>query len=170
MQSAYNKGTSVKIKSIICLNEDDSSTWAKAGIVYSSSLTDFIIEKNENSQVVTYQKENSEYDVLTGKIFEEENTSSGRLEGLSQFLSTSKASYENNLVLLGASSTPSSITIYPKDFESKDKIIEVLNAWNTTEVYRLYGNDKDSSGNYLADSYQVNYTDISAMMVTMLGI
>ena len=62
-----------------------------------------------------------------------------------------------------------SLMLYPKDFDSKDKILEVLNNWNNSEIYKLYGNDKDSDGNFIADKYKVEYTDLSKLLVGMLG-
>ncbi len=59
--------------------------------------------------------------------------------------------------------------IYPKDFDSKDKVIEVLDSWNTSEIYKIYGNEKDAEGNYIADKFKVEYTDISELLVSMLN-
>ena len=62
-----------------------------------------------------------------------------------------------------------SLMIYPKDFDSKDKIIEVLDNWNNSEIYKIYGNNKDAEGNYEADKYKINYTDISELLTGFLG-
>ncbi len=62
-----------------------------------------------------------------------------------------------------------SLMLYPKDFDSKDKILEVLDKWNSTEIYKLYGNEKDAEGNFVADKYKVEYTDLSKLLVGMLG-
>ena len=64
----------------------------------------------------------------------------------------------------------SMIMIYPKDFDSKEEIKKVLDNWNTTEIYKIYGNDKNPiTGEFIADSYKVNYTDVSELLVGMLG-
>ena len=78
-------------------------------------------------------------------------------------------SYEGNLKKLGAVATPESIMFFPNDFESKEKIIEVLDRWNNTEIYKIYGNDLDDEGNYIADAYKVEYIDISELLASMLG-
>ena len=54
-----------------------------------------------------------------------------------------------------------SLMIYPKDFDSKEKIVEVLDNWNNKEVYIRYGTE--------AEKYQISYTDISELLVGMLG-
>ena len=45
---------------------------------------------------------------------------------------TQSASYDNNLQQLGYAdfSHPSSISIYPKDFDNKEKVVEVLDHYN----------------------------------------
>ena len=69
----------------------------------------------------------------------------------------------------GAVAGINSLMIYPKDFDSKEKIKKVLDNWNNAEIYKLYGNDKDAEGNFVADQYKVNYTDVSELLVGMLG-
>lgn len=162
LKESYDKGETVKIVSVIRQNKDASNTWVDVGIAYSEKLTEHILETNQNSKVVSYQKENEDYDVLTGKKFEAESSSFGSLFG-------SSSTYKSNLTLLGGSSTPSSIKIYPKDFDSKDKIIKILDSWNDSEIYKRYGNEKDEEGNYIALKYKVEYTDFSEMLVSMLG-
>ena len=50
----------------------------------------------------------------------------------SQFTASSKSSYEMNLALLGVSDLdkPTAINLYPKDFEAKDKIADVIAKYN----------------------------------------
>ncbi len=63
-----------------------------------------------------------------------------------------------------------SLIIYPEDFDSKEKIIEVIEFWNNTKIYQLYGNEIDGvTGEYKADKYKINYTDISKLLTGMLG-
>lgn len=154
---AYEKGIPLKVVSIIRENQDASNTWISTGIGYTTALTDYVIEQNMSSDVVKYQllEENKNYDVLKGSPF----ISMG-LFG---------TSLEDNLKSLGATSTPESIMFYPKDFEAKDKIVEVLDYWNNTEIYKLYGNEKDEEGEYLADAKKVEYIDVSELLASMLG-
>ncbi len=63
-----------------------------------------------------------------------------------------------------------SLMLYPKDFDTKDKILNVLDHWNNTKIYQEYGNEiDDSTGNYKADKYKVEYTDISELLTGFLG-
>ncbi len=62
-----------------------------------------------------------------------------------------------------------SLSIYPKDFDTKEKIIEVLDYWNNTKIYEIYGTEKDDEGNFEADQYKITYTDISEILTGFLG-
>ena len=65
---------------------------------------------------------------------------------------TSKATYKDNLKLLGSSDLddPSAISIYPIDFEAKDKITEIIQNYNTGKE------EKD----------QITYTDYVGLMMS----
>lgn len=154
-QNAYNSGETLKIISVIRAKENTSGTLIGTGIGYTTALTDFVMERNQDSAVVQAQKANPSYNITTGNAFSNSPTSSN--------------TYDNILVTLGAESTPSQIRIYPKDFDNKDEILEILDNWNNSEIYKIYGNDKDENGNYLADAYKVNYTDMSELMASMMN-
>ena len=157
LENAYNNGITLKIVSIVRANPDVSNQWIGSGIGYTKALADYILENNKESDVVKKQIEvGEEYDVLTGRSF-------------NSFILGMGTSYEGNLKKLGAVATPESIMFFPNDFESKEKIIEVLDRWNNTEIYKIYGNDLDDEGNYIADAYKVEYIDISELLASMLG-
>lgn len=155
LQNAYENGVTLKIVSILRQKENANGNWISTGIGYTTNLTEYILENNKNSAVVQAQLENTSYNITTGENFSTLPTSSNNLE--------------NNLVRLGAISTPSAIYIYPRNFDSKDEIIKILDNWNNSEIYKLYGNEKDENGNYIADSYQVKYTDVSELMASMMS-
>ena len=64
--------------------------------------------------------------------------------------------YETALQRLGASTMPSSVYIYPKTFDAKDKVLEYLDAWNK---------QCDESGDLIL---RVKYTDMAGTVSTML--
>lgn len=78
------------------------------------------------------------------------------IEKFSAYLSetVSDATYDGNLLKLGVSDidTPSSINIYPKDFESKDKIAEIIEEYNSKK-------DKDN---------KLKYTDYVGLMMSSI--
>lgn len=72
------------------------------------------------------------------------------------FGSSSKSTYEQNLTLLGVSDLekPAAINLYPKDFEAKDDIAEIINSYNQ---------DKDEEN-------QIVYTDYVGLMMSSITI
>ena len=90
------------------------------GFSYTEKLMQYVIEQNENSQVVKAQVE-ANYNVLTGEKFDLET-----LEG--------QKTKQTILAYLGKDEAPSAIQIYPKNFDTKDKIIEYLDAYNEEKV------------------------------------
>lgn len=78
------------------------------------------------------------------------------IERFSSYLKTtvSDATYEDNLLKLGVADidSPSSINIYPKDFESKDKIAEIIDKYNSKR-------DKDN---------KIKYTDYVGLMMSSI--
>ncbi|MBR2991531.1 MAG: ABC transporter permease, partial [Solobacterium sp.] len=75
---------------------------------------------------------------------------------LTSLMGTEQDSYANNLSKLGYADllVPDSITIYPKDFDSKEEIIRILNDYNTL---------MSDSGQ---DRKVITFTDISAALTS----
>ncbi len=166
LQTAYENGIELTITAVLREDQNASTSWLDSGVAYTQALTSRIIDLNSASQIVQDQIDNPTYDVLTGSNFLE-------LDSVTQLMYTymgyTIATYDSNMILLGGDSSPESIMIYPKDFDSKDKIKEVLDYWNDTEVYNVFGNDTDTDGNYIADSYKVVYTDIAETIISMVS-
>ena len=76
MKGIIEKGEDLKIVGIVQPKEGVSATMLQTGIYYPSSLSDHIIEKAVNSQIVKEQLENPDVNVFTGKRFDntEENS------------------------------------------------------------------------------------------------
>ena len=76
-------------------------------------------------------------------------------ELLSSLMSTQPASYDSNLKLLGYADVkkPYSITIYPKDFEAKSGILNILDSYNE----RMREEDEDKV---------ITYTDTVGLLMT----
>lgn len=152
LAACYDSGVSLKIVSVLRQKSGSSNTWLNAGVAYPCALTDYVLEQNATSQIAAFQLANPTIDVFTGTTFDPRENS-----------------YQNNIVSLGASAIPATIYYYPKDFDAKTLILEKLDYWNSTEVYRIYGNQKDEAGNYIAEKYVVEYTDASEVMGKMLN-
>ena len=136
--SMYNSDNSVtlKITGIIRGKDTNKLTTSTSGVLYTNDLLDYVIEKNNESEIVKKQKE-VDYNVLTGEKFTNDETG--------------VESKDNTLSYLGADTYPMMINIYPKDFDTKEKIIKYLDDYN----------DKQE------DENKVVYTDLASTISSL---
>lgn len=136
MKNIVSKGLDMKIVGI--LRAKDSSSTSNV-IGYKHSLTEYVINSIAKTDLYKEQVNNKETNVLTGEKF----------DGISH-------TYENNCKILGIAdiNTPASISIYPKDFNSKEKIITLIDNYNTTQ--------KENNHADLA----VSYTDLIKTVIS----
>ena len=134
LEELYNNENNItlKVQAIIRGKEDKEILTSGTGLAYTNALTKLVISKNKDSDIVKAQNE-SDYNVLTNQPFDATTTK------------------ESVLSYLGAESTPVAISIYPKDFKSKDQILAYLDNYNE---------DKEE-----ADTIQ--YTDMAAMLSSL---
>ena len=127
LDSMYENKNAVTLKvvGIIRGKKDNKLTRSDAGIGYTEDLVDYVIEQNKESSIVK-QQQSANYNVLTGEKIDEETK-------------------ETILSYLGATTVPVVINIYPKDFNSKDKIVKYLDEYNSKEIDKV----KDIAINYL---------------------
>ena len=119
LESLYNKENAITIKISAVIRGKEGSDFAKlsgTGLMYNNTLTQYIIEKNNESEIVKAQKK-ADYNVLSAQTFDLDTK-----EG--------KDAKQATLSFLGADTTPLMIQIYPKDFDSKDEILKVLDDYN----------------------------------------
>ena len=117
-EELYNSKNAItlKIVGIMRAKEDNKLSAEGYGIGYTEELVDYVIEQNTKSKIGQKQL-NSDFNVLTGQKFDLTTE-----EGIEE--------KENLVAYLGASSIPYAISIYPKDFASKEKITEYLDKYN----------------------------------------
>ena len=102
------------------------------GIAYSDDLSQLVIDDAMESDIVKAQKEVS-YNVMSMEEFADEDTKD-------MFVS-----------YLGGDATPFMVLVFPKDFESKDKILEYIDEYNV-------GKETDD---------QIVYTDLAGTISDM---
>lgn len=167
---------SIKIVGIIKQNEQSVATAVTSGVGYTRKLKEHIINKANETKIVKEQKDNKETNVFSGLKFptedEQENytitnltteqkiamskLSSEEIAKMMETYSANKnASYEKNLKTLGAIdiNTPTSINIYPKNFEAKEKIAVAIEEYNQKQ--------KDEG----KEENTINYTDLVGTMM-----
>lgn len=152
MKDIIDKATEIKVVGIIKPNEESvTSSNSSAGIVgYTHELTKYLINKINETDIAKEQLNNQEINIFTGTNFTNDNNfdmtkltpqqrsyfSSLSKEELAAYIANytknANATYEENLKKLGIVSldNPTQIRIYPKDFESKESIVEGINKYN----------------------------------------
>ena len=70
MRNLYDNATKLKIVGIITAKEGTTSFALNPGVVYRSSLIDYIIDYSKNTDIVKKQLANSEIDVFSGNRFD----------------------------------------------------------------------------------------------------
>jgi putative ABC transport system permease protein len=112
-ESLYNdeNGVELTIVGILRIKEDAGNTFFSTGFVYTTELTDYVVEQAQKSNIALAQQ-NSNINVLTGAAFSNDR------EKTSVYLS------------VGADTTPTGISIYPIDFDAKEEIKAYLDAYN----------------------------------------
>ncbi len=151
LNSAYEKGVPLKIVSIIRVKESSDTSFLNQGLVYTSALTEYVLEENGKSQIVQEQlkEENKTIDVTTGKTF---TLKVGEFEKPITDEEELEEALQTQLRKLGAISVPSSVSIYPSDFDSKNEIIAYLDKWNEGK----------------SEEEQIIYTDMSGIIFTVM--
>ena len=153
MKEKIKNAEEIKVVGIVKQNDQTVATNIQDMIGYTKELKEYVINKSNESEIVKEQKEDKETNVFSGLKFptEEEsgafdynalsneqkmamrNLSSEKIaEMMETYAANKDASYEKNLEKLGAINLeePSSIAIYPKDFDSKDAITKAIEEYN----------------------------------------
>ena len=124
LQSVYDNSITLTVSGILRMKEDFPSYVSSASLCYTDELLDEVTAANNESEIVKAQQA-SDVNVLTGMPFSDStsNPSSSSSAGMTMTKDTV-------LGYLGADQTPYMIYLFPKDFESKDELLEYLDAYN----------------------------------------
>ncbi|MBD5637857.1 ABC transporter ATP-binding protein/permease [Clostridium botulinum] len=158
LENLYNNKNAVtlKISGIIRIKEDANVSNLSTGIVYSDQLDQYFIENAKNSKIVLAQKE-AKYNVMNGNLLTEKtSTTTAAVHGAPNMTTNITPNVETKddvLASLGATSSPTSISIYPVNFEAKDNITNYLDDWNKK----------------LKEEDQIVYTDMASMITSLTG-
>lgn len=167
---------SLKIVGIIRPTDESVSGSSVGTVGYLSSLMPSLIEKSNDSDVVKAQLADKETDLFTGNKFNSKKftledapalraqlasdpnyammlpgLTDEQLVSMANAYLTTKATYESNLAKLGYvdMSKPSSISIYPKNFDAKDKISNIISEYNKEQ----------------SEEDKISYTDTVAILM-----
>ena len=173
MKELLDNAEEIVITGIIRPNEESIIASTAGGVMYLKDLKEYIINKINESEIAQAQLENPDINVFTGQEFSDEEfdistltpEQMAYLQSLSptemaQVIATYEeqagATYEDVLNQIGVIDLdkPTAINIYPKDFDSKDEIVNIINNYNDEQ--RDNGHDENV----------INYTDIVGVMMS----
>ena len=175
----------IRIVGIIKPKEGSNLQDTPGEIGYTKELTEYVINKVNDSEIVKEQKANPNVNVFTRMAFKDEteiakanknfnfnelspeqkaylaNLSQEELANImSTYTKNNNATYEKVLKRLGAVdlNKPSTINIYPKDFAAKDVIAKEITKYNDKQ--REAGKEENV----------IEYSDMVGMMMTSVTV
>lgn len=179
MKEKLANAEDIKVVGIIKQNEQSVAAGITTGIGYTKDLKEYVIQKSNEAEIVLEQKSNPDINVFTGAEFPADDAEEFSYQNLTDeqklamsqlsdedmakmieaYSENKNASYEKNLEKLGAIdlNTPSSISIYPRDFESKDSIVQAIEDYNQSQT----NNGKEEN--------VINYTDLVGVMMSSVS-
>ena len=179
MKNVVENAEEITIVGIIKPNEETVSSSGAGMIGYTKELKEYVINKINETEIVKEQKESPNINVFTGIEFPENQNSSfdysqltdeqrmymatlseaELAELMKNYAENSTATYDSNLSTLGVVdlNKPSTINIYPKDFESKDMITTKISEYN------------DKQTNDGKEENVITYTDIVGVMMSSVS-
>ena len=168
--SKLTDATEIKIVGIIRPADNAVVTMLRGGMIgYTHALTEYLINAVNESDIVRAQRADPETNVLTGMAFTsgrfdismlpdeqraylEAMPEAERAAAIAALSAASGDTYESVMHSIGGVDldTPSRINIYPKDFESKDLIEDVIKKYNEK----------------MGEGYEIRYTDYIGLLLT----
>jgi len=138
-----DKAIDLKVVGIIRPNPDVTASSLNGAIGYTHQLSEELVKRIDQSDVVLAQESDESKNILTGEPLPQGETAA--LDMVYQQLGRADLD------------TPNSISIYPKSFDSKDKI---------TEFITKYNDEKEKAG--LTDQV-IEYTDTIALLMSSIS-
>ncbi len=144
LENLYNNKNAVtlKISGIVRIKKDANVSNLSTGIAYSDQLAQNFIDNAKNSKIVLAQKE-AKYNVMNGNLLSGKTNKAttavppappdmeaGMPPNMVANIASNVETKDDLLTSLGATSSPTSISIYPVNFEAKDNITTYLDDWN----------------------------------------
>lgn len=179
MKTLLDDALELKVVGIIRPAENAAAEPINGTIGYNSDLVDHVITKTNDSAIVKDQINRKDVDVFNNKEFSTEPISEQefianleenqrayfmslsveeRTAFIDQYSTASKSTYDNNMKTLGVvnKEKPSSINLYLKDFEARDKVIGSIDEYNQTQI--------DNKN----EDYTITFTDVIGMMISSM--
>ncbi len=171
MKKVLEKAENLTIVGIIRPNEEALTMSSHGEIGYTKELTEYVVKEIQKKEIVKEQLSNPDINVFTGLEFNTDNKNfdmtaltpeqQAYLASLSQeelaqvianYMETYGATYDDNLKALGIVDldSPSSILLYPKDFDAKEELMNLIDDYNDG----------------VEEEDVINYTDVVGLMMS----
>lgn len=170
LKELINNGIDINVVGIIRPNEESITEEEYGSIGYTYELTNYVINEINNSDIVKEQKDNPNINIFTGKEFNNDVDINSLIDPtlystlsqeelvnyITELNESTKATYEDNLIKLGSVdiNKPFGINIYPKDFDSKEEISDMIEKYNQDKL-----DNKQ-------DELVISYNDVVGMMLS----
>jgi putative ABC transport system permease protein len=176
MKSVLEKALEINICGIV--SNTNQNAMETGSIGYTSALTEYIINHTNDSEIAKEQLANPTMDIFTGKPFQTDDTQqapqfdvNNLTEEQMQYLASlsdeekqalmqsmtqgTKNTYEDNVLAIGIANLddPWCINIFPKDFDSKENIVQAIKDYN--KKYTDEGKE----------DYAIQYSDMVGTMM-----
>ena len=169
LKKVLDNALELKVVGIIKPKEDTLTDNSYGGILYTSDLTKYVINKINASNIAKEQLNNKNINVFTNKEFSEDKFDINNLspeeklylsslsqvelaEMIKNYQENASATYDTNLQKLGIVDLerPSAINIYAKDFDSKEALNDLISKYNKENT----------------EENKITYTDFIAVMMS----
>jgi len=186
---SWENGIELTVTAILKPKEDLNYGSLRSGFYYTPALTNKIIENSINSDIVKYLDSNGENDTFTSMEYNgmptgitysytyqlndtsEVKNAIGYI-GSQNIMATIMGNMGMNIPdtytiskrQLGGNSIPSTISIYPLDFDRKHLVTDYLDAWNSDESI-IVGNETLTSEN----RNEIKYTDALELVINIMN-
>lgn len=180
MKEKVENAEEIKVVGIIRQNDQTVAKSMSGGIGYIKDLKEYIINKSNEAEIVKEQIKNPDINVFSGLEFpkegenekfsldsltQEQKTQLSRLTAeeladlMEAYSENANASYENNMEKLGAVDleNPTTIKVYPKDFDSKEAIELAIEEYNQKQ--------KDEG----KEENTITYSDVVGTMISSVS-
>ncbi len=77
MKDVYENAEDLKIVGIVCAKDGSNASTLTSGIAYTKELTEYVINKAKESEIVKKQLKDEDVNVFSGKRFDDENEETG---------------------------------------------------------------------------------------------
>lgn len=144
MKKVLDNSLEVEVVGIVRAKEGAAATSISGSIGYTKELTEYIVKRNKNSDVVIAQQSNLTTDVTTGELFDVDLAGNPNV-----------GQYQEVLTKIGYADldVPATISLYPTTFEAKDAINKLIKEYNEEKL----------------SSQQIQYTDYIGIMMSSVS-